>query len=100
VLEQEHLQDKLWRENQKGGCVGATHSNDAHANAFASRNAHSHSLMLSDAIADHGRSLCALAEPCKTKLSSALHQLPPKPSRTLTLNPESSAQDASFANKS
>lgn len=33
------------------------YSNVAHAEAFASRSAHSHSLMLSDATADHGRSL-------------------------------------------
>ena len=57
MLEQEHLRNTLWRVNQEQDCFGAAYSNDAHANAFASRNAHSHSLMLSDAIADHGRSL-------------------------------------------
>jgi hypothetical protein len=45
--------------------VQRTHSNVEQAEAFASRKAHSHSLMLSDATADHGCSLCALALPCK-----------------------------------
>ena len=47
--------------------VQHTHSNVEQAEAFASRKAHSHSFMLSDATADHGCSLCALALPCKKK---------------------------------
>ena len=62
MLEQQHLHTVTF-ESHVNAFMTSAYSNVAHAYAFASRRAHSHSLMLSEATADQGRSLCALADP-------------------------------------